>query len=64
MFTKTYDQTVQYLGENAPTLDKPTPFIRWAEEMADLVHFIYSVDYDTATEDIIQAAKDSQDYDD
>lgn len=62
MFTKTYEQTIQYLGETAPGLEFPTKFIKWAEDQAELLYFIYSVDYDTITEDIVAAAKEAQDW--
>jgi hypothetical protein len=57
MFTKSYQSTIEYLGENSPTLDKPTQFIAWADELAAIICFIYSADYDTVTEDILRAAK-------
>lgn len=64
MFTKSYEQTIKFLGENSPTLDKPTQFIEWAEKMAELVYFIYSIDYDTVTQDILEASKEAQDWED
>lgn len=64
MFTKTYQQTINHLAEGAPTLDKPGAFIRWAEDMADLLGFIYSVPYDDITTDITEAVKDVQDWED
>lgn len=59
-YTKGYEQTILYLGEMSPTLDKPTQFIAQADNMADVICFIYNADYDTVTEDIVKAAKDFQ----
>jgi hypothetical protein len=56
-YTKSYQRTIEHLGEMSPTLDKPTQFIAWAEDMAQIVSFIYNEDYDTVTEDIVKAAK-------
>ena len=64
MFIKPYLQTINHLGEIAPTLEKATAFIKWADDAAELLNFIYSVDYDTITEDIVAAAKDAQDWED
>jgi hypothetical protein len=57
MFTKTYDQTIEHLGEISPTLDKPIQFIRWADDMTEILCFIYNADHVTVTEDIVKAAK-------
>ena len=64
MRTKSYREAVDYVAENAPTLDKPTAFIKSTEDVAELVAFIYSVDYGTVTEDIVEVAKDIQNYED
>ena len=64
MFTKTYEQTIQFLGEGAPGLEFPTKFIKWAEDQAEVIYFIYSVDYNTITEDIVAAAKEAQGFED
>jgi hypothetical protein len=56
-YTKSYERTIEHLAEMSPTLDKPTQFISWAEDMAQIVSFIYNEDYDTVTEDIVKAAK-------
>ena len=60
MYTKSYEQTILHLGEMSPTLDKPTQFIAWAENMADVICFIYNAEYDAVTEDIVRSAKDFQ----
>jgi hypothetical protein len=56
-YTKSYERTIEHLGEISPTLDKPAQFISWAEDMAVILCFIYNEDYDTVTEDIVKAAK-------
>jgi len=60
MYTKSYESTIEHLGEMSPTLDKPTQFIAWADDKAVIICFIYNEDYDTVTEDIVKAAKDFQ----
>ena len=64
MFTRSYDSVINHLGEVSPTLDKPTQFIEWAEQVAELTAFIYGKDYDTVTEDIVNSAKEVQNYED
>lgn len=53
---------INYAAELAPTLEKPTPFIKWAEDIASILAHIYSADYDTVTEDLIEACKEEQGY--
>lgn len=64
MFTKSYRQAITLVGEISPTLDKPSEFIKWAEDIAQILSHIYSEDYDTVTEDIVKAAKENQDWED
>lgn len=61
MFTKSYEQTIDYLASIAPDLANPTKFIVWVEDISDMLEFIYSVDYDTVTVDLTEAAKEYQD---
>lgn len=64
MFTQSYHSTLQYAASLAPTLDKPTEFIRWAEDVAQLLTHIYSLDYEEVTVELVEACKELQDYDD
>ena len=62
MFTQSYRSAIRHVGEIAPTLEKASEFIKWAEDIADIMVFIYSKDYDDVTEDIVNAAKETQGY--
>ena len=62
MFTQSYRSAIRHIGEIAPTLEKATEFIKWAEGISDLMSYIYSKDYDNVTEDIVNAAKEAQGY--
>jgi hypothetical protein len=62
MFTQSYQSAIRHIGEIAPTLEKASEFIKWAEDIADVMGFIYSKDYDNVTEDIVSAAKEAQGY--
>lgn len=62
MFTQSYQSAIRYIGEIAPSLRSPTEFIKWAEDIADIMSFIYSKDYEDVTEDIVNAAKETQGY--
>lgn len=69
MFARSYDAAINYLSENAPAL--PTVpgkannnFFQWAEDMSAFVGFLYSVDVKQALEDIFEAVKFFQEYED
>lgn len=62
MATQNYYSAIKFTAERSPTLDKPTPFIKWAEEFSDILSFIYDRDYDTVTEDLVTACKEVQDW--
>lgn len=67
MFTKSYDQAIEHAATLAPDLTLtggPTKFFAFAETVIDLLGFIYSVDYDTVSEDLISATKEYQEYED
>lgn len=64
MFTKPYYSAIRHVAELSPTLTKPTEFIVWAEDIASTISFIYGTDYDTVTEDILEASKEEQDFED
>ena len=61
---KDYYAAIDLAAELAPTLDNPTEFIRWAEDIVELLSKIYYVDYDDATTDLYEAVKEVQDYED
>ena len=64
MFTISYRSAIEKAADLSPTLDKPGDFIKWAENIAELISAIYNTDYDQVTEDITNACKNAQDYDD
>jgi hypothetical protein len=59
-----YRTTVNRAAEMAPSLDKPGEVIRWAEDICELIAYIYEKDYDTVTTDVYEAVKEEQDYED
>lgn len=61
MFTQSYSSTIKYAAKLAPGLDTPSVFIKWAEDVADLLSYIFGTDYDVATQDLFEAAKEYQD---
>jgi hypothetical protein len=62
MHTASYQSALNHVAYIAPTLDRPGEFIRWAEDIASLLSYIYSVGYDEATEDVYEAVKEEQGY--
>ena len=63
MSPRPYQRVVNFLAEQAPSVeDKPGEVIRWAEPMCDLLVFIYNKDYDEVTEDLYEAVKEYQDF--
>lgn len=65
MYTKSYQSVVNFLAERAPIIEyNPGKVIEWAEPLCDLLVFIYSIDYDQVTEDLYEAVKDFQEFED
>lgn len=65
MFTKSYDNTVLHVAGVAPSIEaSASEFILWAEPICDLISFIYNKDYDEVTQDLFEAVKEDQDYED
>lgn len=64
MHTASYQSALYHVASIAPTLDKPGEFIRWAEDIVGLLSHIYSVGYEQATEDVYEAVKAEQGYED
>jgi hypothetical protein len=68
MYTQSYQSTINFLANNAPALPlvagKTTNFFAWAEDKASLLEFIYSRDYDRALEDLVEAVKGLQGFED
>lgn len=59
-----YYSAVEHIAELAPSLDKASEVIQWAEPICDLLSFIYTKDYDTVTVDLYEAVKENQGYED
>ena len=62
MLTVSYRSAINFAAGIAPFLEKPTEFIKWAEDIAELLSFIYSKDYDKVTEDLVDKCKEEQNY--
>jgi hypothetical protein len=66
MYTQPYQNTVNFLANNAPALPviagKTTNFFTWAEDNAALLEFIYSCGYERALEDLVEAVKGVQEF--
>lgn len=59
-----YFTTIQHAAELAPDLGKPTEFIKWADDISQILAFAYSRDYDEVTQDLVEKTKEVQDYED
>ena len=57
--THSYSSAIAHAVDLSPSLDHPTEFIRWAEDISELISFIYYVGYDTVTQDLYQAAREA-----
>ena len=64
MHTSSYQSALNHASELAPTLDKPGEFIRWAEDICQLLSYIYGQSYETVTEDLYDNVKEAQNYED
>jgi hypothetical protein len=52
-YSITYDEALNKAKDMAPTIDRSTEFLRWAEDMVELIAFIYQEDPDKTIEDLI-----------
>lgn len=64
MHAVSYRSAVNKVVELAPSLDKPGEFIRWAEDICELLSCIYSVNYEEVTENVFEAVKEEQGFED
>jgi hypothetical protein len=61
MFTKSYQQVINFLAEQAPDADfYPGKVIQWAEPLSELLVFMFDKDYDDVTEDLYEAVREAQ----
>lgn len=61
MYVKNYFDALKHAAEMSPDLGKPTAFINWAEDIAQLLAYVYAMDYEEVTQDLVDAAKEVQD---
>lgn len=59
--TASYYSALSKAVDLAPDINKPTEFIKWAEDVCELLSHIYSVDYYEVTEALVEKAKEAQD---
>jgi len=59
-----YRSALTCATELAPPVEKATEFIRWAEDICQLLCHIYGRAYDDVTEELFAACKEDQDYED
>lgn len=64
MLTVPYTSAITKAVQLAPSVSRPTEFIRWAEDICELITYIYSKEYATVTQDLVDAAKESEDIED
>lgn len=56
-----YYSALSKAADLAPDINKPTEFIKWAEDMCELISHIYSKDYDEVTEALVEKSREAQD---
>lgn len=68
MFAHGYEAAINYAAENAPALPlepgKTNNFFEWAEYISGLLAFIFSNDPEDTLEDLVEAVKEEQGYED
>lgn len=56
----TLHRTIHRAASLAPSLDTPSDFIRWAEDICEIITFAFDADYDDVTEQLYAAAREEQ----
>jgi hypothetical protein len=59
MSTHSYHSVIEHAASLHPSMDRPTEFIRWAEDICELISFTFYVDYEIVTEDLFAAAREA-----
>lgn len=59
--TVSYYNALDKAADLAPNINKPTEFIKWAEDMCEILSHIYSRDYTEVTEALVEKAREAQD---
>ena len=66
--TVSYDSAINFAAGIAPALPlttgKTNNFFEWAESTTELLAYIYSEDVEQVMEDLVEAVKEAQDYED
>jgi hypothetical protein len=63
ILTKSYRSALEHAVSLAPQMNKPTEFIRWAEDICSLLAFVYVRDYEDITEELLEACREEQGFD-
>lgn len=68
MFSQSYSAAITFAASVAPSLPitagKTNNFFTWAENTTELLAYIYSEDHDQVMEDLVEAVKEVQEYED
>lgn len=63
-----YDSAINFAAGVSPALPltpgKTNNFFGWAENTAELLSYIYSEDHEQVLEDLVEAVKEAQNYED
>lgn len=66
--TVSYDSAIDFAAGIAPALPltsgKTNNFFEWAENITELLAYIYSQDIEQVMEDLVEAVKEEQEYED
>lgn len=57
MFTENYQRAVDYIAELAPSLDAPTKYFMWVEDIVSLLSFIYNRNPDDVMQELTDQVK-------
>ena len=57
MFTQSYESTIDYIAEYAPSLSGATEYFKWVEDIATLISHVYSKHYDDVIERLTNTVK-------
>lgn len=60
MLAPDYKSAIEFCTTLAPSLNNPSNFISWAEDICAVLVFVYDEDYDKVTEDLYEAVKYDQ----
>ena len=64
MQTTSYISAINYAVSISPEVYNATKFLNWADNISELIAFIYSKDVDTVLEYLVDECKEAQNYED